>query len=137
MAGTVTQTMQETESGYGRVATVKLACVGDASDGTIPDTNLSSAIQTKINGWYLDMVICNPGATAPTADSDVYIKDEDGLDLLGGNGVDLLHNTTTKATVPSTDGQAKQQPVRGTLTLDVDNQSVNSATYDVILIFVT
>jgi len=134
--GEVEQTIMEVGRGDNKVVSVKFSCTGDASDGSIPDTDIRADILSYISGWFLDIIVVNPGSVAPTVDSDVYIDDEDEVDLLNGNGVDLLHNTAAKACVPNTDGQNKRQPIRGTVTLDVDNQSVNSATYDIILVFV-
>ncbi len=135
MAGTVEQALLRVGK-LDNVQKLTFSCTGDSSDGSIPDSATSSIYTDEIVGWYLDQVIVDPGATAPTADSDVVINDEWGFDLLGGNGSNLLHSSTTKTTIPATDGQNKRQPVLGALTLSVTNQSVNSATYDVILVLV-
>jgi hypothetical protein len=38
--------------------------------------------------FFLHKIAINPGATAPTDNYDIYLKDENGIDLLGGAGVD-------------------------------------------------
>lgn len=142
MAGTVTQTLtQEKSSGLPGgerpyFLRLKFACVADAAAATIPDTNTTAAITAQIKGHYLAKMIIVPGTgTAPTANCDVYIKDEFTIDLLGGRGVDELDAAGNVEVVPVTDALGGAQPVIGTLTLDVDNNAVNSATWDIYLIF--
>ena len=137
-AAVVTQVVTEVRNPEGLVVAKVLTftIVADSTDGTIPDTDTSTAVTNSIRGWYLDTVIADPGATAPDDDCDVYINNHNGLDILGGNGVDLLHSATTKGTIPCVDSQNKQQLIRHTLTLDVDNQANVSATYLIILILV-
>ena len=139
MAGTVTQaivhhTTQPRGSGKGGFKVVTFSCTGDASGGAISDTATTALITEQIKGCYLVKVQMLPGSTGPTADSDVYIKDDNGIDLLDGNGVDNLDNATDRETYAQIDGQAALQPVISALTLDVDGNSVNSATYEIKLI---
>ena len=115
---------------------VKFTIVCDDGAAAMTHTPISTILTAYIRGWYLDQVLVNPGATKPTADSDIYLNNADGLDILGGNGVDLLDDEDTTACVPSTDGQNKQQLIHGVLTLDMDNNAVNAALFTVTLIFV-
>jgi hypothetical protein len=111
---------------------VTIACVGDASNGTIPDTNLaviSGLEHGPLTGWGLWMVETIYGATGPTDDSDLYLKTEDGTDVLGGNGVNTIDNAANNLVYPP----VSPYIIGTTLTLDVDNQAVLSATYEIKL----
>lgn len=142
MAGTVSQTLTDIKpaKGYAGASDVLMkkltfTCVGDASNGTIPDTDTTAAITAAIKGMFVFMAIIEPGTPNPTADSDVYLEDEFGIDLLGGGAVDELDATGNKHVYPLLDAKGGSPPVIGTLTLDVDNQAVNSAQYNIHIIF--
>ena len=144
MAGTVTQAIEHVSTqsrgtGKGGFKIVTFTCVGDSSDGSIPDTATTQLITNQIVGCYLLKVQIIPGATGPQTDSDVYIKDANGIDLLDGNGVDKLDTTGNDEAYAQIDGQAALQPIVGALTLDVNQAAtaVNSATYQIICIFVS
>jgi len=133
-AGSVTLSDAFTKNyqGNAQYYVVTCTCVGDSSDGSIPDTAIASG-ETGISfggpvGWILYKVIADPGTTAPDA-ADVYVKDSGGDDLLDGRGANLLHATATQAI------KDINQPVVGTITLDVDNQATVSATYVITLVF--
>jgi hypothetical protein len=87
MAATLTETRtRSTGDGYsdrygGAVTRIELAMVSH-TDGTV--SGLSTA---GINGTIL-RVVTNPGATAPTDNYDVTLLDEDGIDVLAGQGAD-------------------------------------------------
>ena len=139
-AGTVTQAIdhystQPRGTGKGGFKVVKLTCIGDSSGGGIPATDTTQAITNQIKGCYLIKVQSIIGAIAPTASSDVTIKDENGVDLLSGNGTDLLSNTpsTSAEAWPMDATQFGQQPIIGALTLTVTNDIVTSATYQIWL----
>jgi hypothetical protein len=118
------------------VREIVFQCVGDSANGSIPNTEMDKPSYEIAQGWFLDSVETVPGSPAPTADSDVVVNDEHGLDLLNGNGTDLLNDTAVKAVVPSIGGQNKRVPVRGKLTIGVSGQSVNLAQYKIILVLV-
>ena len=124
-AGTVTQaTTQIAENMYKVVFT----CTGDASDGSIPDTDTTDG---RINGFYSYRVIINntTAQTDTSDDADVYIKDAGGIDLMNGQGVDQLDADTCNYV-----RLCRHDPISGPLTLDVNNQSQTSAVYTVTLI---
>lgn len=144
MAGSCVQTAQATTGG---IFLVKLACTGDAANGSIPNTALSDDIMAKINGiCYLYTVSAYPtaGGTAPDA-ADVFILDANGEDLLGSadggttakNGLNLIHATLKKTTLPYSSylQQAYYPAITSTLTLKVLNQATNSANYTIELAF--
>lgn len=123
---------------------VTYAVTANAGDGAV--TNISTNTDTiadgrtytqLIRGKSLKAVEAFPtsGGTAPDA-ADVTVKDSDGLDLLGGNGTNLIHATAKQSTYPMIDGQAAVIPVRGALTIGVANQSTASANFTLRLTFV-
>lgn len=91
-----------------------------------------------IENLRLNMVEAFPtsGGTAPDA-ADVTVDDSDGLDLLNGNGVNLIHATDKKSTYPEIDGQPAVYPIRGALTIGVANQGTASANFTLRLTFVS
>lgn len=116
----------------------------NAGDGVVTDivTNDDSirgqTFTGHIAGKSLKMVEAFPtvDGTAPDA-ADVTVKDSDGLDLLNGGGVNLIHATLKKSTFPLIDTQAATIPIRGALTIGVANQGTASANFTLRLTFVT
>ena len=133
MAGTVTQALTEVRGRAGELVAkiLTFTCVGDAANGTIPDTDTTTSITAQIKGWFIDKIHTVVGSPGPTADSDVYIKDTDALDLLGGAGVDQLDNATDHIVYPLATLVHTRPLIDGALTLDVDNQAVTEAAYTV------
>lgn len=110
----------------GDIVEVVLLCTGDGSDGSIPDTTISE----DVIGYYLYEVKIVPGGTGPTDNADLYIKDANSQDLLQGQGVNEVDNATSSHFQP-----LFYSMVNSALTLDVDNNSVNSSTYTIYLFF--
>jgi len=141
MAGTIALTVRN----YGRIEGERWikelvwTCTADAADGSYPvvstddqtlagKTGKSARTFTKeIVGWTLHRIAVNPGATGPTANSDFTLLDKDSVDLLDGNGTDLIQNATSKASYPQINGLPAQEPITGALTVTITNNSVNSA----------
>jgi len=121
MAGTVTESVSKT--GAGGVKLITLDVVGDASDGSVPDT----ALGHKFSGRVVSLET-NPGSTAPTANYDITLEDGDGHDVLEGVGANRSDSATEKVAVVFS-GTSVHPPVdiSETLTLKIANQSVNSA----------
>lgn len=131
-AGTIVPSIGD-ESPDKTSITVVLTCTADASDGSLPDTNFGGPgtnLTKNLNGYYLYEVKIVPGGTGPTDDSDLYIKDSDGIDLLGGLGVDKIDNATTSHFQPSF-----YPRINSVLTASVSNNSVNGAVFTITLIF--
>lgn len=130
----------ETIADYpGSFVIVKLACTGDAANGSIPNTALSTAAITLLTGKnYLYTVSAYPtsGGTAPDA-ADVTVT-MGGIDLLGGKGVNLIHATNRQDTFPySVFMPSYRFPVvTGQITVAVANQATASANYTIELVFV-
>lgn len=111
---------------------VKVSVVANA-DGTVTEQEVEAG---NLEGFSLYKVRIIPGATGPTDNSDLYIYDEFDFDLLGGQGVDAVDNTTDSEVVPSIGGVLAPQPITGTISLDILNNSVNAGACDVYLFFV-
>lgn len=145
-AGSCTQSA--TQDAAGKFVIVKFVCTGDAANGSIPNTAVSSSIMALVKYKYsLVTVTAYPtsGGTAPDA-ADVFILDANSRDLLGSldgsttanAGANLIHPTLTKSAMPFNPvvGEAYNAPVTNDLTLKVSNQSTVSANYTVELVFV-
>ena len=89
MAGTVTQAKTKVfrdGKAVGEIITFSWLCTaGGAADLESTD---------KVVG-KLSRVVTDPGAAAPTADYDVTLTDEDGMDVMGGELADR-HTTATE-----------------------------------------
>ncbi len=81
-----TVTYEET----GPINTIKVAWTSDDAAGTFTAT-------TKIISGALLVGITDPGATAPTDNYDVTIKDDEGLDVLGNCDDDLVDRDTANS----------------------------------------
>jgi hypothetical protein len=135
-AGTITQSIDTNFVEKSRVQmVVTFTATADASDGSFPSTATSTDITNKIKGYYLYKLITNPGSTAPTDNYDIVLNDEDGIDLLGGNGANR-DTTNSEATYPVIGSQPFAQPILGPITLVITNNSVNSAGIVIKAVFV-
>lgn len=143
-AGTVTITRASIVPKF--VEQIIFTCTGDASNGSIPNTSITQQDLAKVQGMYLYCVTAYPtsGGTAPDA-ADVFILNQDSEDLLGsadnttaGNGLNLIHATLSRTTLPRLYLPAVNfYPMAyGLLTLQVSNQGTASANYTVVLTFV-
>lgn len=136
MAGTVTVTREHLVYGKGKndggktIEKVTIDWVGDASDGSVPNTNID------LYGFCIK-AITNPGTTAPTANYDIAFGDPDdtGLDALAG----ALANRSASATEqvePKISSAVLPSFLAGTYQFQLSNNSVNSATGSCILYLV-
>jgi len=146
MAGTVTMNIENHKVfGEKTIRELIFTCTADVAAASFPETSTGTTTNAPganttftqyIKGWFLHKIIVDPGAAAPTVDSDLTIKDSHGIDVLDGNGTDLIHNTDSKQSYPMIDGVPSLQPVLGDYTLAITNNAVNSATLTVTLVFV-
>ena len=135
-AGTINQSIDTQFLEKSKVAlVVTFTCTADASDGSFPATATSTDITNAIKGYYLYKLITNPGTTAPTANYDITITDEDGIDIMGGNAMNR-HTSNSESTYPMIGTQPFAQPIIGPITLNITNNSVNSAGIVIKAIFV-
>ncbi|HBA86018.1 MAG TPA: hypothetical protein DCZ95_18185 [Verrucomicrobia bacterium] len=111
---------------------IKLACVGDADNGSIPAKTINEAAisaglpkEYQAMGFYLTGVHVVVGTTAPDA-ADIAITDALGVTLYSQASI-IPTSGTAKGTVP------KAEPVNSVLTVTVANQATASATYDIYI----
>ena len=132
MAGVVTQTHERVTKNY---YIITFTCTSH-TDGTIPNTDTDTIRTSLLLGKQLIAVIVRPtsGGIAPDA-ADVLLKSAGSRDLLGGKGTNLIHATAEQSCTPyNTFTSTWEYPIiYGPLTLDVDNQVTNGATYTVEL----
>lgn len=74
----------------GPINTIKVAWTSDDAAGTFTAT-------TKLISGALLVGITDPGATAPTDDYDVTIKDDEGLDVLSNTDDNLMNRDTANS----------------------------------------
>lgn len=116
-AGSVTSEDRRISAEY-RV--IVMTWIGDASDGSVPNTDTLESI----NGCVA-LVVTDPGSTAPTDNYDIVLNDDFGVDIMGG---ELANRDTanTEQVVPKMDAVYGCRPVYGKLQLQITNQSVSS-----------
>jgi hypothetical protein len=112
-------------------AEIVWTCTGDSSNGSIPNTSAGyfSSLFKKYP-YTLSLVVESLAADANvTNDSDVYLYDKlsGGADILEGDGVDQLDDSTRNFI------RLTPNPVNGQVWLGVANQSGASGVYKVIL----
>lgn len=136
MAGTITGVLTriQTQMGRPQMAKLTLTCVGDASDGGFPAAILND-LQTEydLRGLQLCSIKVIPGATAPTDSSDITITDEDGVDLLGAKGTNLISATLKTWALFGPAGYTVSALITGDVTINISNNIVHSATIKIII----
>jgi len=116
---------------------ITITFTADAAAGTIPDLTLNDSTTGMIGssesllGWYgyFVEIDCNHSGTEPTEDSELYIY-QNGIDILGGNGVNQVDNTAEREVFFSFSSTGVTRPVIDTWTVRVTQQAAatNSAT---------
>ena len=129
---------------------IEILFTADDTDGSIPALTLNNATTGIVStapagspqarahnekhtlfGWYAYKLIIdgNHAGTEPTEDSDIIIE-ENGIDLLGGNGTDLVDNTDERETLFKIGSTAATQPFLDTWTITITQaaEATNSAT---------
>lgn len=98
-AGTVTQTI---EAGRNARPVAKVALGWTASGGGAVNGNYT----TRIGGTIVRVVFIPSTTAVPTNNYDVTLLDENGVDVLGGQGANLSDTTPTDMApaMPLTDG---------------------------------
>lgn len=137
MAGSSVTVTKHYVSHDGGVLVVKLACVGDDTNGSVPATQITVAdigpigYQTDYNrmGYYLTEVWSIGGATLPDA-ADIAITDELACVLY------TEANVIAASTTPNAGTLSAYRIVTSLLTMTVANQGTVDALWDVYLKFV-
>jgi hypothetical protein len=109
---------------------VVFSFTGDSTNGTF----VSTACSAPIKG-YVTRVVVNPGSTAPTASYDITLTTtNNGEDIMGGKLADRsASDTEAMRPYDSGSGTYGDVYVDGTVTLNISNNSINSATGTVTL----
>jgi hypothetical protein len=111
-------------------AFISIAWVGDAGGGTLPATTINMS-SYKLIGWYLYSVETDPGDTAPTDNYDITITDANSLDICYSQA---LNRDTANTEIAFCSASGKGfYVVRGSLTVNISGNAVNSATGTIIL----
>ncbi|HBA83181.1 MAG TPA: hypothetical protein DCZ95_03715 [Verrucomicrobia bacterium] len=132
-AGTVTVTQYQLSADKNQLV-IKLACVGDANDGSVPATTINTAAisaglpkEYQASGFYFYEIWSVAGITAPDA-ADVNVVDALGSEIYDDGADSLIQATgTTEGTVD------KYRGVNSVLTVTVTNQATVSATFDIYI----
>lgn len=126
MAGTVTVTHTK----IGAIRKITASCVADAAAATFPDTVLP-----KFAGTLLHLET-NPGATAPTANYDITITDQNAIDVLQGVGANRHTTSSERANIVYSGGlDHPAVAIDDVLTLAIANNAVNSAITVIELVY--
>lgn len=138
--GTITQSLSSVCEGYTTNCVKVLTFTGTggtgAETGTWPATTMSTANVAALKGWYLYKVITNPGATPPEDNWDFTLVDVDGIDILGGAGLNR-HTTTSQMSAPLlTTGVYFAQPVLSAWIFTPSGNTTASAIIVVRFVFV-
>lgn len=129
IASETAERMTHPETGKA-ILKVTLNCTIGATDVTI-----GPAIDGHVlKGRKLTHVETVPGTTAPTDASDLTLSTANGLDILDGEGTDLIDSTSILGTVGGVNGVDKPMIIDTVLTFAVTNNVAANSLYTVILI---
>jgi hypothetical protein len=125
MASSIAQTA--TSSGY--LKELKIVCTFDGSDGSFTSVKIR-----EMEGFLFTVITDPDGVTAPTDQYDITLTDSRGLDVMGG-ALANRSNTTTEMTYPILNSNYTSIPVKDQLTLNITNNSVNSAIVTIVIYY--
>ena len=117
----------------------------DDTNGAIPDLTLTTGATGLVHGtpigWlgYAVFIDCNHAGTEPTENSELYILDPVGGDMLGGQGLDQVDNTIERHVYFHNGSVPVKQPMVDTWTVRVTQQAVatNSATGTIKIVMIS
>lgn len=112
---------------------LKIEWATNAGAAVIPDYVLTAADLEFIRGWNLFMAVTDPGSTAPTANYDITITDQYGVDVMGGQ-LENRSDTESEQVVPKIGGVYGGRTMDGgAVTVAWANNAVNDATGTLVL----
>jgi len=121
------------------IVTVTIEWVADDANGSVPNGAFDSTDMVDIIGRCATMAITNPGGTAPTADYDITIEDDQACDIYGGaltnRSATLSEQAMPIFLAPAAFARTRRRPIISDLTFKLANNSVNSATGTCVLCF--
>jgi hypothetical protein len=124
---------QDSISADGSVLVIKLACVGDAANGSVPATTITAAdvaggmiYDYQKMGFYFYEIWTVAGATTAPDAADITVNDAKGAEMFDQDNV-IAATGTTEGTVD------KYRAVTSLLTVTTANQGTVDATWDVYI----
>jgi hypothetical protein len=124
---------------------ITIIFTADDTNGAIPDLTLNASTAGLAYGspagWfgYSVFIDCNHAGVEPTENSELYILNAVGGDMLGGQGVDQVDNTIERHVYFHNGTAPVKQPMIDTWTVRITQQAVatNSATGTIKIILVS
>lgn len=136
--GTCTESVVKDSNG--NIVTITFVCTGgtDGDAGTVATQTVSSGAMALIKDktiLYSVTAFPTSGGTAPDA-ADVTVL-QDGQDMLGGKGVNLIHATATYTTPPYSAFMADYffPSITNTVTMAIANEATASCNFTIKLVF--
>ncbi len=127
-AGSVQQSLQQLGGPTGKTWVLAAHWTGDATTGTVPATPGQIGQAGILQGYFLTSVETVPRTPAPTSGYGLTIKDQAGVDVLGGTAASL------SATIPQAfSGSTSLPPINGTFTINITGQNVAGAKGDIYI----
>jgi hypothetical protein len=114
-------------SGEARVLTFTCTAGTGAEVGTFQETAISAFNVNLLKSWYLYFAQTIPGSGGLTALWDYTLKDEYGVDKMGGNGADLSATASQERMPLIATGIGFAKPLKSAWTLAIINNSVSAA----------
>ena len=105
-----------------------------AANGSVADIPIDELFLAGY-GYSLHSMVTDPGSTAPSDNYDITIEDSDGVDVLGGAGVNR-DTANTERVMPLYGTTPHPCPINGALTVKIAGNIVNAATGKIKLYFV-
>jgi hypothetical protein len=105
-----------------------------AADGSVADIPIDELFLTGY-GYSLHSMATVPGSPAPTDNYDITIEDVDGIDVLGGAGMNR-DTANAERVMPLYGSTPHPTPINGKLTIKIANNAVNGAKGLIKLYFV-
>ena len=139
MAGSMTETLTKLGPDKRKLT---LACTSHTDNSFA--VAISAATIAKLDGMYFYNITAYPGGTAPTTDTDLTIVatksgTNKSIDILGGNGTNIIDNTDTREGVPELTALTFEQDhiidKANIYTPTTANNAVASATFVLELLF--
>ena len=96
MAGATATITWDEESA--EILRAEISWLSDDTTGAVTYT-FTEVDKARIRGKYLFFMVTNPGATAPSANYNITLIDDDGIDMAGG-ALLLRHTSTSEQAIP-------------------------------------
>ena len=141
-AGTITGVLERFQTPQYRPSMCRITLTCTAGDGSVNTLYPATVLNTlagisdyDLRGLKLYSVKIKPGAgnLAPTNLADLTITDTNGIDLLGGKGVDAVLAASVNWIAVGPEGAAMPALIMENLTINLSGNSVASAVVVLIL----